>query len=259
LAGAQEKLPIIYEHNTFYLPKGAPSTHILKLPIRGYDCTVENEAFCLTLAHLIGIHSVPVKIIDIGGKSYLLVDRYDREIIDEQWKRLHQEDICQAYSIPSENKYQHEGGPSVQMLSRVIKEQCRMPVRDLEQFLKQFIFNFYIQNRDAHGKNYSFLYRATGIQLAPQYDVLNTEVYPNLTRNMAMKLGKTYKSFEVSEDDWVIFANEVGVNKTYLKHLREDILSLMKINVDPAIDQLFKDNVPSLILSIREHILNQEV
>ena len=37
LAGAQEKLPIIYEKKQFYLPKSAPSTHILKLPIHGYE------------------------------------------------------------------------------------------------------------------------------------------------------------------------------------------------------------------------------
>jgi serine/threonine-protein kinase HipA len=259
LAGAQEKLPIIYEKNQFYLPIGTPSTHILKLPIQGYEFTVENEAFCLTLASLIGIHSVPAQIIEIGGRNHLLVQRYDRVLVDGKWKRLHQEDVCQAYSIPSENKYQNEGGPNVTMVSQIIKEHCSLPAKDLEQFLKQYILNFYIQNRDAHGKNYSIVYRLNSIQLAPQYDVLNTEVYPNLTRNMAMKLGKTYKPFDVSEDDWTLFAKDVGINKTYLKNLRGELLDRMKSNVDIAIDQLFKDKIPSIILTIRDHILHQEI
>lgn len=259
LAGAQEKLPIIYEANQFYLPKGAPSTHILKLPIHGYEFTVENEAFCLTLANLIGIRSVPLDILEIGGRNYLLVQRYDRKFIDGKWKRVHQEDICQVYSIPSENKYQNEGGPNVSMVSKIIKDHCSTPVKDLEQFLKQFIFSFYIQNREAHGKNYSLLYKPKGIQLAAQYDVLNTEVYPNLARNMAMKIGKTYKSKEVTEEDWAIFSKEIGVNKLYVKQLREEMLSLMRAKTDSAIDQLFKDKIPPIILKIRDCIYNQEL
>lgn len=259
LAGAQEKLPIIYEASQFYLPKGAPSTHILKLPIHGYEFTVENEAFCLTLANLIGIRSVPVDIIEIGGRNHLLVQRYDRKFIDGKWKRLHQEDICQVYSIPSENKYQNEGGPNVNMVSKIIKDHCSMPVKDLEQFLKQFIFSFYIQNRDAHGKNYSLLYKSNGIQLNSQYDVLNTEVYPNLSRNMAMKLGTTYKSRDVTEEDWAIFSKEIGVNKLYVKQLREEMLGLMRAKTDSAIDQLFEDKIPPLILSIRDSICQQEL
>lgn len=259
LAGAQEKLPIIYEANQFYLPKGAPSTHILKLPIHGYEFTVENEAFCLTLANLIGIRSVPLDILEIGGRNYLLVQRYDRKFIDGKWKRVHQEDICQVYSIPSENKYQNEGGPNVSMVSKIIKDHCSTPVKDLEQFLKQFIFSFYIQNRDAHGKNYSLLYKPNGIQLAAQYDVLNTEVYPNLARNMAMKIGKTYKSREVTEEDWAIFSKEIGVNKLYVKQRREEMLSLMRAKTDSAIDQLFKDRIPPIILKIRDSIYKQDL
>jgi serine/threonine-protein kinase HipA len=259
LAGAQEKLPIIYEKKQFYLPKSAPSTHILKLPIHGYESTVENEAFCLTLARIVGIRSASVEIINLGGRNYLLVERYDRAYINGKWMRLHQEDVCQTYAIPFENKYQNEGGPNVSMVSHVIKKHCSMPVKDLEQFLKQFIFNYYIHNRDAHGKNYSFLYKSGRIQLAPQYDVFNTEVYPNLSRNMAMKIGTTYKSSEITEDDWALFSKEIGVNKLYVKQLREVMLSSIKAKTDLAIDHLFKDKIPPMILKIRDCIYTQEL
>ena len=51
LAGAQNKLPVYIKNNIIHLPKsGSPSSHIIKPPIMDMDGTVENEAFCMTLA-----------------------------------------------------------------------------------------------------------------------------------------------------------------------------------------------------------------
>jgi len=65
------------------------------------------------------------------------------------------------------------------------------------------IFNFLVGNNDAHGKNFSLLYRYVGTasldtRLAPLYDVVSTYYYPELTRDMAMKIGGEYFSDRVS-------------------------------------------------------------
>lgn len=255
LAGAQEKLPLIYESNQFYLPKGAPSTHILKLPIAGYENTVANEAFCLALSRSIGLNAVDAEIVMIGDINYLLVERYDRIQTGTRWKRLHQEDMCQALSIASENKYQQEGGPGIKAMINLIKQQCSIPAKDIQQCIHQLIFNYYIGNRDAHGKNYSFLYKEEGLTLAPQYDVLRTEAYEPLSRKMAMKIGTCYDPDQVLEKDWNMLAEENKINKTYLKHVREDIKVRIVDKIDMVIDALFKTIVPPIILRERERIL----
>ena len=256
LAGAQEKLPIIYESEQFYLPKGLPSTHILKLPIPGYEDTVANEAFCLTLAKEIGIKTVDAEIISINNIDYLLVARYDRIKTGTVWKRLHQEDMCQALSIASENKYQHEGGPGIKNVLQLIKSHSYIPATDIQQFLYQLIFNYYIGNRDAHGKNYSFLYQKEGITFAPQYDVLRTEAYPQLSRQMAMKIGGYYDSDLISSNEWNKVATDNQINKNYLKNSCEDIKERIISKIDSVISNMFKTHVPPIILQEQDRILN---
>ena len=63
LAGAQNKLPVYMEDDRIFIASGnAPSTHILKPPIRDLEDTVENEAFCMMLAQKMGLFAPPVKI-----------------------------------------------------------------------------------------------------------------------------------------------------------------------------------------------------
>ncbi len=52
LAGVQDKLPVyLGEDGKIAIPvDGTPSTHILKPDIRRLTCSVQNEAFCMTLA-----------------------------------------------------------------------------------------------------------------------------------------------------------------------------------------------------------------
>lgn len=61
LAGAQEKLTVALADGRIAVPlDGTPSTHILKPDIRRLKGSVQNEAFCLTLARLIGLEAAAV-------------------------------------------------------------------------------------------------------------------------------------------------------------------------------------------------------
>jgi serine/threonine-protein kinase HipA len=46
-----------------------------------------------------------------------------------------------------------------------------------------------IGNADAHGKNYSMLYRGGERRLAPLYDLISTMVWPGLSARPAMTVG----------------------------------------------------------------------
>jgi serine/threonine-protein kinase HipA len=63
LAGAQHKLPIYMEADRVFIASGnAPSSHILKPPIRDLEDTVGNEVFCMLLAHRLGLPAPTVTI-----------------------------------------------------------------------------------------------------------------------------------------------------------------------------------------------------
>ena len=57
-------------------------------------------------------------------------------------------------------------------------------------FLERMAFNWMIGNCNAHAKNYGILEPGTErARLAPAYDVVCTEVYPELDRTLALRLG----------------------------------------------------------------------
>ncbi|MEM8811807.1 MAG: type II toxin-antitoxin system HipA family toxin [Pseudomonadota bacterium] len=190
LAGAQDKIAVCQVDGRIALAKaGRPTTHILKPVIEGLDGSVENEIFCMRLASRVGL---PVPRVDrgsVGTTDYFLVERYDRRIdTNGSVKRLHQEDFCQALSVPPELKYEVEGGPGVAASQGLIARHARRPAADRLDFQRRLIFQFLIGNADAHGKNYAFLYRETIPDLAPLYDVLCTAVYPTLSKKLAMSV-----------------------------------------------------------------------
>lgn len=223
LAGAQDKIAVHIAGKQISIPLGgAPSTHILKPAIERFEGIVFNEAFCMKLAQAIGLHTAHTEIGKVENIDYLLVERYDRTRIKgvagapEHLERVHQEDFCQAMGIVSENKYQNEGGPSLKQCFALLRELSSAPVIDLQRLLDAVIFNFLVGNHDAHGKNFSLLYN-DGTRLAPLYDVLSTAYYPELTRKMAMKIGRDYESSRVTPRHFEQLADEAGLAKPMVK------------------------------------------
>lgn len=213
LAGAQDKLPVLVVDGRIALPlHGAPSTHILKPPIRRFEDTVFNEGFCLALAKAIGLDVAAAEIRAVGDRPFLLVARYDRARgRDGAVRRLHQEDFCQALGIVPELKYQSEGGPNLRQCFELVRNAAARPVVDLVRLLDAVLFNLLIGNRDAHGKNFSLLLTDEGLQLAPLYDVVSTDVYPGLSPRLAMKIGGKDETSAIYPRHWERFAKEAGL------------------------------------------------
>lgn len=214
LAGAQDKIAVRLDDGRVSIPRGsAPSSHVLKPAIDTYEGVVFNEAFCMALARACGLNAAPVKIGKVEDIDYLLAERYDRIGGDDgSIRRLHQEDFCQALGIPSEIKYQSEGGPSLARCFALIRDASTAPAPDLIALLDAVIFNLLIGNHDAHAKNYSLLYMPDrSVRLAPLYDLVSTVFYPELTDRMAMKIGKQPKSALVYPKDIDRFAADAGL------------------------------------------------
>lgn len=222
LAGAQDKLAVCLQGSTISLPLGAaPSTHILKPNVERFEGVVFDEAFCMQLAAAAGLPAAPVEIRRVGDLDFLLVERYDRLRHPTAIERLHQEDFCQALGVVSEQKYQKEGGPSLKQCFALLREVSSAPVIDLARLLDAVIFNYLVGNNDAHGKNFSFIYHGAGedrqIRLAPLYDIVSTVYYPELSPDMAMRIGDQYSSEKVAAKDFELLAADARLAKPLVR------------------------------------------
>lgn len=219
LAGAQDKLPVVFDSGRIGLPRnGTPSSHILKPAIAAVKDSVSNEGFCMALAEAMQLKTASARIHHIGDRSFLLVERYDRAVYPEgRRQRLHQEDFCQALGVAPEMKYQNEGGPDLAQCFKLVRRVTRPSAPQIVRLLDYVIFNTLIGNHDAHAKNFSLLYSNKVPVLAPFYDTLSTAVYPALTPKMAMTIGNKYKFSEVQARHWDQFAEDVGLSRAQTK------------------------------------------
>ena len=224
-AGAQDKLIACIRDGRVLLPlNGTPSTHIIKTEIRNYPGSVENEWYSMSLAAACGLSVAESGIAVIGGKRRFVSTRYDRMPVDGRVKRLHQEDFCQMLGIDPKRKYETLGGPGIVASFRLLRE-LSVSAADTLEFIDRLIFNFLVGNGDAHGKNFSVLYKDGVATLAPMYDVMSTAVYPEVGRRMAMKIDDEYAFKWITIGKFVRMVEKIGVSE---KMMRREIAKISR-------------------------------
>lgn len=227
LAGAQGKLPVVINGGAVALPLGnTPSTHIIKPEPERFPGLVAVELLCMTLARAVGLAVPPVSRRLVGGKPCLVVQRYDRAVgPDGMVRRVHQEDFCQAMGFPPERKYQQEGGPLLRDCIAMLREWSTAPVLDIRDFLSGVTLNIVIGNADAHGKNYSLLYREGERRLAPFYDLVCTLAWTELSKTPAMKIGQSDSIDSIQPAHWQQMTKEARLG---WPQVRERLASLCR-------------------------------
>lgn len=216
LAGAQAKTALLCDGGRWGVPSGAAATsHILKPAVAGLDDHDLNEHLCLDAARRAGLVVARSRVARFGDESAIVVDRYDRRAIGGRLVRIHQEDVCQALSVPPARKYQNEGGPGPKDIARLLRE--TMPPRAAEQavwrLLDALAWNWLIAGTDAHAKNYSLLLAGGQVRLAPLYDVASALPYGTHERRLrfAMKIGGDYRVYPF-QNAWPRVAVELGLD-----------------------------------------------
>lgn len=228
LAGAQPKTALLRWNDRWGVPSGRlPTTHILKPPIPDLDGHVENEYVCLSLAAALGIPSASATIGTFDGEPAIVVERYDRRILNDSVVRIHQEDTCQALSVLPAKKYESQGGPGVRAIIDLVRNFSSRPLDDVRTFIRALGFNWIVGGTDAHAKNYSLLIAARDqVRLAPLYDLGSILPYPHLSNPRALKLamnvGSKHRLSEITQHNWVQLAEQAQVDSSrVVSDLRE--------------------------------------
>ncbi len=182
VAGAQPKIALAREPDgAWSLPLGSmPTTHIVKPVVGAFRRVDVVEQLTLRAAESLGCEVAAAQLDTIGNWHVLVSRRYDRVQTPARWHRRHQEDLCQALSVPPEKKYQHhDGGPGIAKIAQLLSSLPRIEDRTAAAaaFYRAFVFNVVAGCTDAHAKNYSLLLDGRSVALAPLYDLLTYAGY----------------------------------------------------------------------------------
>jgi len=247
LAGVQEKLLLTH------MPDGAwgrpvdgtPSTHILKPEIVRYPNTVENEAFCMRLAHHLGLLAAEVDTTEVARRKLIVVKRYDRLVsADGTVERIHQEDFCQATGTRPDDKYEEDGGPSLRTVASIVEAVATR--ESLDSLLAAVTLHALVGNGDAHAKNFSLLHDRSGVlRLAPVYDVMSTLCYGD--DRLAMYIDNVRRTDRLTIDRIINEGVAWGLPRARGAAIITDLLDRAPHAIEAARDET--DGVPDAVLS----------
>lgn len=240
VAGLQDKLLVyldrpLNEGGRLFLVDGQrlASTHILK-PDTDNPQTPHlavNEHFCMSLARRMGLPAAEVTMLRTP-RPVLVVRRFDRELegLDGQpWvHRRHIIDACQACDLPVTYKYERNlgnadvvrhirDGVSFQRLFGCADMTANKAVAKLAM-LRWALFQFLIGNTDAHGKNFSFFVRPSGLlEPTPWYDLVSVLQYDGFDTELAMAYGDIFNHADVSPFALADFAARCGIDRSLMR------------------------------------------
>lgn len=247
IAGAQEKMALLFHDGRWMRPSGTtPTTHILKPEIGKINTSegeidlstsVDNEHYCLMLLEQFGLEVAQTKIRTFGKRRVLVVERFDRELRkDGSMLRLPQEDCCQALGVPPSRKYQstvegRKNGPGIVDIMKLLQGSDTAD-EDREAFFMSQIIFWLIGATDGHAKNFSIhLQPGGGFRLTPFYDVLTVQpVYDKgqLQRKefrLAMSVGKgVYKIYDITGRDFVTIGRRAGLGPAIIAKVIKEVL-----------------------------------
>ena len=243
LAGAQSKFAVYKNEGKYYRSSEKyPTTHIIKAANKRFSDLLKNELFCMRLAAIMQLNTPDVELMEAEGRQYLEVKRYDRRI-GNIVHRIHQEDFCQALGIVSGRKYQAGGGAKLKECYNIIDEFSENRLTDTIRFMEWVIFNYLIGNTDAHAKNLSLLHSDSGIRLAPFYDLLSTEVYPErvVDQEMAMLINGKGKYDSLNPEDFFALFRHMGQNATNMMKTVKDRFADIALSAEKLKEGLPQD------------------
>ncbi len=166
------------------IPQGAtPTTHIIKLPIgeiKQPNATldlresVDNEYLCRRWPENwaggagSGDHRHPADPRHGGNPLRPALGAGGTVLL-----RLPQEDLCQAFGLPSAMKYESDGGPGIAAIMTFLLGSSEA-LKDRYDFMKFMVFQWLTGATDGHAKNFSiYLLPGGSYRLTPFYDIIS--------------------------------------------------------------------------------------
>jgi len=190
ISGVQRKL-LVVRRGAIFDPAGAagPAPYIAKFNSDAVPTLVRNEALSLRwAAAVLGAREVcAFRLGQVTGVNEvaLVLTRFDRA---PDGTKLRLEDFAQILCKPRGPDGAGKYDADHEEAAAVIRTQSARPEIDLDKLFRRLIVFALLGNCDGHLKNFSLLETPDGLRLAPLYDVLNTALYPEYDRTLALRI-----------------------------------------------------------------------
>lgn len=226
ISGVQRKLLVVKNDGAFQ-PAGPVglAPYIAKFNPDRIPTLVRNEALSLRWASAV-LGTKEVAEFELGqvgvvNESALIVTRFDRT---QDGKKLRLEDFAQILCKPRGRDYAGKYDAGHEDVAEVIKTHSARPGIDLDKFFRRLIVFALLGNCDGHLKNFSLLETETGLRLAPVYDVVNTALYGEYDRNLALLIdGKKAPLEAVTRQALENFGRNIGLPESAIKQAFRDL------------------------------------
>jgi serine/threonine-protein kinase HipA len=226
LGGAQSKIAVVERDGQWYEAHGSvPTTHIIKPGVAGFAAQGLVEHVCMSAVRSLGVPTAPTRYLEFDGQGAVIITRYDRVDRHSKIIRVHQEDLCQALSVPAPKKYESDGGPSAADISDLLRG--RADSDSHRRFVEAVALNYLLGASDGHAKNYAVLLSGSQARLAPLYDLASSLPYDPVDddsdlRKTAMAIGGARRYGQVTRRHWERFARRTGTDlEPFLSRLGE--------------------------------------
>lgn len=206
--------------------------------------------------------SLSSQVLSFGEEKAIVIERYDRLRIDNEIIRIHQEDMCQALSVPPTSKYENVGGPGAKEILSLIREHSSNAAEDVLTFRNALFFNSVIAGTDAHAKNYGFLLAGKQqVRLAPLYDVASALPYQDLEfrkLKSAMRVHKQYVLYRIGKREWKGFARDMQMDESEtLQELRKMLEAIPKAAKEVAAQMRSEGLKHPIIKRLRDELVKR--
>ena len=207
----------------YYLLKFAETRH--------YPLTTIEMAY-YDMATMAGIDMMPSELIEIGGESHFLTERYDRK----NGEKVHT--VSLAGMMPDATSYE-------QLMDVCLKLQ--LPYKECEEVYRRAVFNMLTTNVDAHIRNFEFMLEKgqTDWHISPAYDLTFSCFNPHNKLDEYHYLSMNGKRTGVNHDDMLAFARRYMIDNpnAIIKQCVDAVMEFRAIATKYGVSEHWQDVV----------------
>jgi serine/threonine-protein kinase HipA len=133
------------------------------------------------------------------------------------------------------------------------------PAHARQVMLRWALFQLFIGNSDAHGKNLSFHVRPAGLSPAPFYDLVSVNVYGDVVeQDMALGYGDAFRLEEIIAFELACFARHTSTPRPLLaRELTRMAHAITRVARDLAQSEVYVDEERDLVECIHDFVMVQ--
>ncbi len=158
IGGARPKA-LIEDNEKKYIAKFSTSTDLYSV--------VKAEFIAMRLAQMAGMQVAPVTLTKASGKDVLLIERFDRVLVDGRWQRRA---VVSALTLFGLDEMMARYA-SYEELAEIVRHRFTSAEKTLNELFSRLVFNIICGNTDDHARNHAAFWNGNMLSLTPAYDI----------------------------------------------------------------------------------------